>query len=535
MVTPVVNVPIDDGILEEAYQSSAGNVAETASKLGLPRSTVWDRLKRLGHTKPIASGSTEGIVAKKFPLPKKGQVTRYIVTSAQNNTKINEPLWANLLALSKHYNAQILIGSFTYNFNRFGKLSVKRGTDKPKEKALWYDSRLVPYLCDERIALADSLLLCNELNILPTAQNPLSGLEVYAGRKSSIFPHVKQDMRSIAAMRDEGVKFNYCTGTVTKKNYIQKKAGLLGEFHHQAGALLVEVDHESNWFVRQLSANAQGTICDLDITVEGGCVKTGQRVVAVTWGDLHSSSIDQTVKALAVGSGGILDTLRPQYQFIHDAMEGVATSHHSWHDCHATFKAFQRGLHDVTKELSLTAGVLGEYNRPWCKSVLVSSNHDSKWLKTWLRDFNYKEDPTNAILFLEMQLALYKAIAAGDKRFNLLEWSLDRVGMPKGIAFLGDDESFTTCGKQIENGLHGDHGVNGSRATPDQLSKVGRKAIIAHSHVAGIYSGLFVAGTSATLNPDYATGPSSWSHSHCLTYSNKRRAIITCSGGKWKA
>jgi hypothetical protein len=82
------------------------------------------------------------------------------------------------------------------------------------------------------------------MNILPTAVNPLAGLETYTHRKSAIFPHAKVALRSIATMQGEGTKFNYTTGTVTLKNYIQKKEGIKAEHHHRYAALVVEVNHD---------------------------------------------------------------------------------------------------------------------------------------------------------------------------------------------------------------------------------------------------------------------------------------------------
>ena len=87
---------------------------------------------------------------------------------------------------------------------------------------------------------------------MPTASNPLSGFETYSGRNSSIFPHAKLAMHSIASLQGSGAKLIYTTGTITQRNYIQKKAGILAEFHHCYGALLVEVDHEGVWKVRQI-------------------------------------------------------------------------------------------------------------------------------------------------------------------------------------------------------------------------------------------------------------------------------------------
>jgi len=52
----------------------------------------------------------------------------------------------------------------------------------------------------------------------------------------NIFPHAKLAMRSIPTMQGEGTKLNYTTGTVTKRNYVQKRAGIIGaRAGHQPG------------------------------------------------------------------------------------------------------------------------------------------------------------------------------------------------------------------------------------------------------------------------------------------------------------
>jgi hypothetical protein len=62
-------------------------------------------------------------------------------------------------------------------------------------------------------------------------------------------------MKSVASVKSDPTKFNWTTGTVTLRNYIQKKAGQKAEFHHCYGALLVEVDSTGAWGVRQLLAD----------------------------------------------------------------------------------------------------------------------------------------------------------------------------------------------------------------------------------------------------------------------------------------
>jgi hypothetical protein len=73
------------------------------------------------------------------------------------------------------------------------------------------------------------------------------------------------------------------------------------------------------------------------------------------------------------------------------------------------------------------------------------------------------------------------------------------------------------------------------RGTPQALSRMGRKANTAHTHSAGIYNGMYVAGTSSALDMEYNKGPSSWSHSHVVTHLNGKRQIVTMWDGKWRA
>src|SRR3546814_337856 len=83
--------------------------------------------------------------------------------------------------------------------------------------------------------------------------------------------------------------------------------------------------------------------------------------------------------------------------------------------------------------------------------------------------------------------------------------------------------------------MHGHLGPNGARGGAAAFAKMGRKANVGHSHQAGIYDGIFTAGTSSNLDMGYNRGPSSWSHSDVLTYKNGKRTIITHWNGKWRA
>jgi transposase-like protein len=523
------------------FSKYSGNVSAVSRELGCSRSTIRRNIAKVGLGKKPLAGGKQRVAHKKETLPVIGNVKRYILTAAQNNTHVHDAFWSNVQAMAKHYDAQILVGTFSYNQNNFGRLAVKRGTKKPYEDSLWFDPTITPFISDKRIELAPGLIWCGNMNILPTEDNPISGLETYGGSTSVIFPHTKIEMRSIATTPDMPVKMIYTTGAVTLMNYLQKKLGIKAEHHHRYAFLLVEVDSKGQWWVRQVAARKNGrTIQDLNVLVEDGkVVTTKAKAEAITWGDLHSTISQPEVIESAQT---MLDALHPKYQFLHDIMEGVSINRHYIKHAplpHLYFHRWLRGLHRVDAELKLTRETLEKYLRPWCKTIVPDSNHDGWWLHSWLNKFDYRYDPANAELFLRLQNFMYAQIREGKlpKNVNLTQFALENeAGLKAGaIKFLLPDQSFAVG--EVECGMHGHLGPDGAFGSPGNLSKIGKKATTAHTHSCGIYHGLYVAGTSSKLTEawDYTIGPTSWSHSHVVLYPNGQRAIVTVKAGKWCA
>lgn len=529
---------VTDDQLIEAYERLGGNVSAMSRELGITRPSIYPRARKLGLNRPMVGGQVAASKVVLRDLPKRG-IKRYICTSVQNNTHVHTPVWENLQALAEHYKAEILISSFSYNVNAYGKLAVKRGTKGATDKELWYDPEIDGYLNegDQNIELAPGLVWCGRMNTLPTANSPLTGFETYTGRKSGILPHAKLAMQSIASSKNEPTKFNYTTGTITKRNYIHKTAGLRAEFHHCYGALLVEVDPEGRWFVRQLNADGRNRIYDLDVLAENGEVTTGHPVEGINWGDVHVIQCDPEVREMAWGKGGLLDTLKPRFQFIHDMMVMAARGHHDISNPHKSFQHFIEGSDTVEQEVRLCAEFLHEIKREGCKTIVVDSNHD-RMVERWLREADYRRDPPNALYFLKAQLSKYLAIANQDSKFHIVAHLLHEAGCPKDAIFLQEDESYIICRDAhggIECGMHGHLGPRGARGAPSNLKKLGRKANTGHTHEAGIYDGLVVAGTSSLMDMGYNSGPGGWSHTHIITYKNGKRCLVTMWQGKWRA
>ena len=527
-------------------EEHGGNSAAAARAAGLSRSTFQGQIaageRQRDEVTPLIKGNVKALQRQTWKLPRKGEVFRYIFTCAQNNTRLHEGTWASIIALAEHYGAEIHVSRFTYDLSSYGVRNTKPGRDKSEgQDEIWYDPRIENHVLDESVQVAPGLIFCGEMNILPTAARPLSGFQAYTGRSSGIFPHVKFAMESVPSGKFEGTKLNFTTGTITQRNYIQKTAGLKAEFHHGYGAVLVEVDSDGDWFVRQLNADSEGVIYDLTLRAADGKVTDGHRVEAVNWGDIHVGRVSRdTERLLWNGDGSMGAVLRPKQQFMHDVIDFRARNHHEMKNFHRMLDKFYRGKDDVVAELRDVNDFLRARSKlKDCLSVVVRSNHDAA-LDRWLREADYKADLKNAKFFLQAQLAMVEAIEANDKRFLASEWAINHVAEPAGahVLFLRQDDSFIICPDAnggIECGHHGDKGANGSRGALNQFARTGRKTNTGDSHSPGIIDGAYRAGVTGDLDHGYNEGMSSWSNTHIVTYANGKRALVTCWNGKWRA
>lgn len=488
-------------------------------------------------------GRLQAPKAAAFPLPKKGEKRVFILTSAQNNTGIHTKAWRNLLALAEYENARVLVSTFTYSKAPLVDANSKRKTaaEGSKEKEEWWHPALEPFLFDFHAELAPGLIWCGELQILPTVVDPIAGFQSYTGRASTIIPASKFAVECVPSPKNKGTKFIYTTGAITLRNYIQKKMGQKAEFHHGYGGLIVEVDSDGNWFVRQLNADSDGVIYDLDRCVKDGEVTTGHRPEALVWGDIHERQLEEGMRALAWGKGGILDTLKPRVQVMHDLLDFRSQNHHDRDDPWKTYAKHIIGRLDVAGEISDAAVFLrDEAVRDWCYTVVVCSNHDMALVR-WMKEADFREDPLNARLLLQGNLAAYDAMANDDKAFYAVEWAFNHLDEAKGgglvdVRFLRRDEEYLVkAGGGIELGMHGDKGANGAKGSLRGFAKTGRKCIVGDRHTPGLFEGAMQVGVMGSLDQGYNEGMSSWSHTNALVYPNGKRTLFTIWKGKYRA
>lgn len=513
------------------------------------RREIWKEVKQArGSTetapeKPLAGGEVVSPDEKRKRL----SGSRFVLTAAQNNTYLHDDFWAGLLRYCDIHDAKLLVSRFSYNKNAWRRASNLHELDeKDENKAqnttdLWYDPRILPYVCDEQVKLADDLVFCGELDILPTAANPLRGLENFTGPNSGIVPHAKVAMKSQATMRNEPAKLMFSTGTVTKRNYIDRRAGQLATFHHTFAALLIEVDEDGQWFPRQLVADDNGVFYDLDRAYgpnwDAPASEFGETVA--TLGDIHVEQMDTQAVNTAIrmcwGTG-------VSRVVIHDLLDKQPRNHHSIDDPHylALMQA-QKHRGSVEAGVQMAANFLDALHTalPDVKRTVIRSNHDQA-LEVWLKNSTAFKDPINSAYWCELNSVWLHYLSQGDTSFDIFRHAIFRAaGQVNAIEavqntyFPTEDTSCVYNG--IEHGMHGHRGPNGARGTPSSFRQMGAKLNTAHTHSPGIIDGVWTAGTLSKLDMGYNKGPSSWVHANILTYPSGKRTVMIQRGSKWRA
>lgn len=463
----------------------------------------------------------------------------FVFTAAQNNTAVHSKFFDSLLTYCQARNAQLGIAKISYNKNGWQKIT--KDSDEVNGEEIWYAPELEPYFITEQVKVADNLLFCGELDILPTAVYPLNGLQNYTGHNSAIVPHTKMQMQSLATMKDEVAKFLYSTGAVTMRNYIQRRAGQIAEYHHVYGAVVVEIDTDGVWFVRQINADEDGIFHELNHVYGPDFVAPAKNYgrPIINLGDIHEEKSDPVAMDGAVA---MMNELDPEEIIVHDLIDFEHRNHHNIKDpffLAAQYHNRSTVESNIEQGAEFLIGMATLFENS--KIVSVRSNHDQA-ITTWLKNTAGATDPGNARYWHQLNYQMLAAIELGEEPDPFGQAMEDKLSSDeylgffeqrKRITLLKEDESYVR--HNIEFGMHGHLGPNGARGNPKAFRQIGKRANTGHTHSAGIVDGIYTAGVLARLDMGYNKGPSSWSQSHILTYSNGKRTIITQRGSKWRA
>lgn len=517
-----------------------GGIRPAGRALGIPENTIRRKLK--GFQPPLPDYAyvpgeealppthigEQGVPTVDY-VPVSPAVRRFIFTSAQNNARVHQGFWKNLLAFGQHMNADVMVGFTVYDKAGYRGVVANKGERELRQKDIWWDKAVEPYTCGHRARLHKRLAFCGELDIIATARNPLGGLDSYCGRSSIIVPHNTFAFRCVESRREQMPKEMYTTGSCTLPRFVQRKTGQIAAFHHVIGALLVEITAEGFWHVHHLNAETDGSFYWLDKRVSKGRVTANkQGIEGLVLGDIHHEKIDATQASAA---HGILKDLKPRHVFVHDLIDFRSRNHHNRQD--PFFRAGVTGV-KVEDELCAAGRFLDNIieNVPTGQVYVVESNHHEALVR-WLKETDWREDADNAAFYLLLAREIVVAAAAGTY-VNGLRWALqDYLGYADKAEFLEMDQSVEVAG--VECGIHGHVGPSGTRGNPRAFSRLGFKTFTAHTHSPSIVDGCYTVGVMGKLDMGYNRGPSKWMHCHGIIYPNGKRAFLFVKNEKWRA
>lgn len=453
----------------------------------------------------------------------KSGARRFVVTAAQNNTRVHKQFLRTLEIYSAHNNAELIVIPIHYK-----NISLYTASQQYKK---WWAPELEPYLLDANLYLGGNVEVAADTKISATAASPLTGLQEVGGSRWQILGHSQLGMVPVAAPISLVPKRLYSTGAVTIRNYSRTKYGKKAEFHHSMSALVVEVARKKTAFVRQLG---YGDGCVYDIAggelrrYDQDGVRSGGRALALVPGDEHVKFHDPGVYRATYGAGGMTEVLRPQYLMRHDVLDAYAGSHHHNKDPLKQFEKHHNGGNNYREELDQVVEFINRTTPDDCVNVIVDSNHHDH-LQTYLNNSHVNVDHANAVFIAVMQAEQRRAILEGRDYRPMRLYCEPLLEVP--ALWLNRLDPFLLKG--VDYSQHGDAGINGARGSAASMARATFKAVIGHSHTAQIVKGVYQVGKSMGV-AEYERGLSTHTQTHCVQYPNGKRSLLDIFNGRYR-
>lgn len=442
---------------------------------------------------------------------------RFIVSWAQSDTPVHKGFLKNIEAYAERIDSEILICAGRYNSPTSLKASKNLKSKEKNMKNTW-DNSILQYLDANRHNIHKHLVVLSDVKIQPTASNPTSSLNGLTGAESCIIGSPRVHLKSLPVLDGYPNKLLLTTGAVTVENYTDSKIGKLGEFHHQLGFVIVELDGE-DFHLRQVTADKKGNFYDLIYRLKDGiCSSNEQGVEAIVLGDLHLPCEE---KGAVKTSLDFIDKFKPRHVVIHDPIDLGSISHHEKRNPFQLLKRENDGSNSLQKEL--------DYMIEWFRDkthinfVIPSSNH-ADFIDRWLQNDDWRKE-NNKSLYLEFANITAKGLAPKGIVAYLLEKEYSN------IRCLSVDESYKVLDFEIS--VHGNIGASGSRGSAIQYKNLNVKLITAHTHSSSRTDNHLCAGTLTKLRMGYNIGMSSWIASNVVIYPDGKASHIHIINNKY--
>lgn len=495
---------------EKSYDQRMEELSDYIDK---SKRTVHIWLNKLNINEKFEKESPQYIEARNKEFDKKKK--KFIITWAQNNTPVHEAFISNIEAYANKIDASIHVIAGRY----------KNPTSIFSDYNESWSSRIIQYLDANRHEIHKYMWIMSDVKIQPTAINPITGLQGFAGINSCIFGSPKVHLEMIPVLQDCVPKIMMTSGACTKKNYTDSKAGKKGEFHHTLGFVIVEIENDDVFYSRQVTADSNGNFHDLyyyaNYSKGISTITEINKISAIVLGDIHYGQHDETIISQTLN---LMKRLNPENVILHDVFDGLSINHHEADDPFIQFKKEINGTNSLKNEISEMLNGLESFKD--YNVIIVRSNHDD-FLDRWLKNTDWRKTNTmkNSIEYMEYSFILLK----NDAPHGIIPYLINQK-YPK-IKTLSRNDSLIINGWEV--GQHGDMGSNGSRGSLLQFRKLNTKIIVGHYHSPERKDNALAVGTSTKLRVNYNQGPSSWLHSHVIIHTDGTAQHINFLNGKF--
>ena len=442
---------------------------------------------------------------------------RFLISWAQSETEVDKKFLKNMEVYAEYINAEILIIAGRYRNPT--SLSASKVLEKEeKNKKNTWDSLVLPYLDANRHNLHKYLQVLSDVKIQPTASTPLSGMNSITGMESCIIGHPRVQLQSLPVAEGYPHKLILTTGACTVENYTDTKVGKKGEFHHQKGFVIVELDGK-DFHVRQITADKKGNFFDLIYEVKDGEIfDCCSSIPAIVFGDIHYNHHNQEALDTSLN---LARKLNASKVILHDLCDSGSISHHEQKDPFQLLKREENGTWNLRTELNSIIDWINNNND--LDFFVVRSNHDD-FIDRWLMNTDWRKS-TNKKLYLE----LANLVARGEITKGVLPYILEKeTTNAYGLAL---DESLDILGWEV--GSHGHIGIHGARASATSLKTLPMKTVTGHRHTPERVDGHLCVGTLTELRVGYNRGFSGWLNSNVVIYPNGKASHVHIINGKF--
>ena len=450
---------------------------------------------------------------------------RFFVTTAVTGCEVHEDAMSAIQTYCKKNKAMLLV------------LPCSDPARQKDHKNKWTLSPDIPKasVVFKELSLNDNLIL-STIKMSAKQLQPLTGIKRLSQKKgSAIVASPKQFLEFVANSNNntEIPRALTSTGAITKASYqtemyMSERTASLAELDHTLGGIIVEIKNGRIFFSRHVQIDPKtGSFSDIDrkYNADGSVEKVTAELVQT--GDWHVLSTCPVTRGIAKE---IVAVTKPDFLTFEDFFDGITINPHERHNLISLSKKAKKGLLSLDHELIACKKEIDEVCKWDAKNIVFKYGNHEDFLKRWLADGAFMDEPMNKIIGMKLTIAL-EELEIMPFEFAMRE--MYGLANPDKVKFLGINDSFKVNG--VENGAHGHLGKAGRRnPTMGEIEECYGAANVGHNHSAALFRSVMRVGTGTKLQLSYNDGPSAWTQTHGIQHRDGGRQLIHNIGGEWR-